>query len=112
MRTIKMIVLGLLAVLLILLGVANMAAVDLYLLPPALGGERFGVTGIPLAAVVMGAVLVGIIVGQILEWFRERKQRVVAEEKRRELAELRQEVAQLRQKLGGRQDGLPRIPAA
>jgi uncharacterized integral membrane protein len=112
MRTIKMIVLGLLAVVLVLLGVANMAAVDLYLLPPALAGERFSLKSVPLAAAVLAAVLVGIIVGQVLEWFRERGQRRVAEEKRREIAQLRQEVSHLRQQLGDRADDLPRLPAA
>ena len=43
MRTIKLIVLGLLAMILIALGVANMAAVDLYLLPAALFGDGFSI---------------------------------------------------------------------
>ena len=112
MRTIKVILFGLLAMALVLLGVANMAAVDLHLLPPALAGERFSVTGVPLAAVVLGSILVGIVVGQVLEWFRERKHRVLAEEKRREIAELRQENTQLRRKQGDAADSLPRLPTA
>lgn len=110
MRTIKMIVLGLLAAALIILGVANMAPVNLHLLPPALFGDAWGVSGIPLAVVILAAVLAGIVIGQILEFFRERKYRRVAEEKRREIVELRREIARLKSELGSRADELPRIP--
>lgn len=112
MRTIKTIVLGLLAAVLIILGVANMAPVELHLLPPALFGERWGISGIPLAVVILGAVLLGIVAGQIIEFFRERKHRRVAEEKRREIVALRQEIARLKAQLGDKADELPRIPAA
>jgi uncharacterized integral membrane protein len=110
MRTIKLIVLGLLAAALIVVGVANMAPVDLYLLPRALFGEGWGITGVPLAVVILAAVLAGIVIGQVLEFFRERKYRRVAEEKRREIVELRREIARLRSELGSRADELPRIP--
>ncbi len=112
MRTIKLIVLGLIALALVALGVANMAPVDLYLLPPSLAGDRFGVKGIPLAAVILAAVLLGIVVGQVLEWMRERKHRVVADQKRREIVQLRQEVTKLRAKAGEGPHDLPRIPTA
>jgi len=112
MRTVKLIVLGLLAVILIALGVANMAAVDLYLLPAALFGDSFSVKGLPLAVVILAAVLMGILAGLVIEFLREHKQRRVAEEKRREIVRLRQEVTRLRTKLGDREDELPRIPAA
>lgn len=110
MRTIKLIVLGLLAAVLIILGVANMAPVDLYLLPPALFGQRWGLSGIPLSVVLLAAVLGGIVIGQILEFFRERKHRRVAEEKRREIVELRREVVRLKSELGDRADEMPRLP--
>ncbi len=112
MRTAKLIVLGLLAAVLIALGVANMAAVDLYLLPAALFGESFSIKGLPLAVVILAAVLMGILAGLVIEFLREHKQRKVAEEKRREIVRLRQEVTRLRAKLGDREDELPRIPAA
>jgi uncharacterized integral membrane protein len=112
MRTVKLIVLGLLAVILIILGVANMAAVDLYLLPAALFGDGFSIKGIPLAVVILAAVLMGILIGLVIEFLREHKQRRVAEEKRREIVQLRQEVARLRAKLGSQGDELPRIPVA
>ena len=112
MRTVKLIVVGLLAVILIALGVSNMAAVDLYLLPAALFGDSFSVNGLPLAVVMLAAVLLGILAGQVIEFLREQKQRRVAEEERREIVRLRQEVARLRGKLGDRENDLPRIPAA
>jgi uncharacterized integral membrane protein len=113
MRTIKVIVFGLLAIILIALGVANMAAVDLYLLPAALFGDGFSIRGLPLAVVIMAAGLIGILIGLVLEFFREHKHRRMAEEKRREIVQLRQEVTRLRAKLGDRGDNeLPRIPTA
>jgi uncharacterized integral membrane protein len=112
MRTVKLIVLGLLAVILIALGVANMAPVDLYLLPAALFGDGFSIKGLPLAVVILAAVLMGILAGLVIEFLREHKQRRVAEEKRREIVRLRQEVTRLRTKLGDREDELPRLPAA
>lgn len=112
MRTIKTVLLGLLAVCLVLVGVANMAAVDLYLLPPALAGEGFSLKGVPLAIVILAAGFAGAVIGLILEWFREHKQRAQASEKRREIAELRQEVTQLRARLAEKGEGLSRRPAA
>ena len=112
MRTIKTIVLGLLAAAMILVGVANMAPVDLNLLPPALAGEGFSLKGVPLAAVVLAALLAGAVFGQLLEWVRERKQRVTADQKRREVAELRQEIAHLRARLAQKGEDLPQRPAA
>lgn len=112
MQTIKLIVLGLLAAILMALGVANMAAVDLYLLPAKRFGDTFSIKEIPLAVVILGAVLLGILVGLVIEFLREHKQRRVAGEKRREIAQLRQEVTQLRAKLGDQGNDLPRIPFA
>ncbi len=112
MRTVKLIVLGLLAAILIVLGVANMAAVDLHLLPEALFGDSFSIKGLPLAVVILAAVLTGILAGLVIEFLREHEQRRLAEEKRREIVKLRQEVTRLRTKLGDREDDLPRIPAS
>lgn len=112
MQTIKLIVLGLLAAVLIALGVANMAVVDLYLLPAKLFGDTFSIKGIPLAVVLLAAVLLGILVGLAIEYLREHKLRRVAEEKRREIVQLRQEVTRLRAKTVGQGDDLPRIPTA
>jgi uncharacterized integral membrane protein len=111
MRTIKLIVLGLLAAALIALGVANMAVVDLYLLPAKLFGESYSIKGIPLAVVIMAAVLMGILAGLMIEYLREHKIRRGAGQNRREIAQLRNEVTRLKAKLGDDEDDLPRIPA-
>ena len=112
MQTIKLIVLGLLAAILIALGVANMVAVDLYLLPAKLFGDTFSIKEIPLAVVILAAVLLGILVGLVIEYLREHKQRRVANEKRREIVQLRQEVTRLRAKMGDQGNDLPHLPIA
>lgn len=111
MRTIKLIVLGVLAVILVLLGVSNTETVDLHLLPPTLG-TGFSLTGVPLPVVIAAALLLGILIGLAMEFIRERKQRRVSGDRRREVAELRAEVTRLRRKLDDESDQLPRLPAA
>ena len=111
MRKIRFVVLGFLAAALIIIGVANMTPVDLRLLPAFLAGDRYVISGVPLAIVILGAILAGIIVGQIIEFLRERRERRLAEARRHEVAELRREVERLRAELGSRGDDLPRIPA-
>lgn len=111
MRRIRLILMVALGAALAIVGVANMTPVDLRLLPAFLSGERFVMRGIPLAFVVLGAVLAGIVAGQVIEYFRERRYRRLLEEKRAEVAELRHELERLRAELGDRYDDLPRIPA-
>ena len=111
MRTVRLIVLGLLAAVLISLGVANMVPVDLYLLPAALAGGGFSIKELPLAVVIMAAVLLGILIGLIIEYLREHRQRKLANERRREIVRLRQDIARLRAKLDDPDDDFPRIPA-
>ncbi|MDH3667369.1 MAG: lipopolysaccharide assembly protein LapA domain-containing protein [Paracoccaceae bacterium] len=111
MQTIKMAILGVIAAALILVGVANMASVDLYLVPVPLFGDVYSIKGIPLAVVILAAVLVGIVVGLVIEWLREYKHRRTADQKRREIVALRQEISRLRSKLGTDADDLPNIPA-
>ena len=111
MRTIKLIILGLVAVVLVTLGVANMAPVDLYLLPARLAGTNFVVSSVPLAAVILAAMLFGVVVGEFLEWVRERKHRRTAAERSREIDRLRREVALMKSRFGEMTDELPKIPA-
>lgn len=111
MRRIRYALLGIIAAALVLVGIANMTPVDLRLLPAFLAGDRWVVSGIPLAIVILGAVGVGIIVGQIIEYVRERRHRRQMERRREEIAELRREVERLRAELGSRGEDLPRIPA-
>ena len=111
MRTLKLLILILLGFGLVVLGVANMAPVDLHLLPPEIGGPGSTLTQIPLSVVILGSVVVGAIVGFLLEWLREAKHRRLAAEKKREVGRLRSEIARLSTRLGDDSDDLPEIPA-
>ena len=95
MRTIKLIILSLIGLGLMLVLSANMAPVDLHLLPAALKINLFSLTGIPLSLVIVAAVLVGFVIGLLMEFLRESKHRGNLARKRRELAELREENARL-----------------
>ena len=110
MRTIRYaiaVVIGL-AVMLIL--AANMSPVDLHIVPAALGIPFFSLSGIPLALVIVLALLVGIFFGLLIEFFRESKHRAKLAEKRRELARLRDENERLAQRLGEDPEELSLIP--
>lgn len=110
LRLIKFLVMAIIAICLITVGVANMAPVDLYLLPQALGGEALSLRGIPLAAVILVSILVGVVLGELFEWVREHKHRRSARHGAMEVAALRREVAALKRRLG-EDDDLPKIAA-
>ena len=111
MRTIKLLILLILAAGLIVLGVANMAPVDLQLLPRSVATPGTTIEQVPLTAILFGAVAIGIVVGFLLEWLREAKHRRLAAEKKREVGRLRSEIARLSTRLGDDSDDLPEIPA-
>ena len=111
MRTLKLLILLLLAAALIVLGVANMAPVDLHLLPAEVGGPETTIEQVPLTAILFGAVAIGVIVGFLLEWLREAKHRRLAAEKKREVGRLRSEINRLSARLGDDADDLPELPA-
>ena len=112
MRIIRLSILVLLGAALVVLGVANMAPVDLYLVPQEiLPGEQYVLRGIPLALVIFVAVVLGVVIGELLEYLRESKHRRQAAEKRREVGHLRQEVGRLSARLGDNDDDLPELPA-
>ena len=108
LKAIKMVVLVLLALVLIVVGVANMTPVDLHLVPPAIAEGRYTLHQIPLVAVILVSILVGILIGELIEWAREHKYRRTARRKRREAEALARENETLKRRLD---DGdLPRIP--
>ena len=100
MRTIKFILLVLIAFAMMLIMAANMAPVDLHIIPQALGIPFFSLQGVPLALVIVLALLIGVVVGLLVEYIREGKHRHRLEEKRKEIARLRAENAQLAERLG------------
>ena len=95
MRTLKLIVLSIIALTLMLVLAANMAPVNLHLLPAALKINLFSLNGVPLSMVIVAAVLAGFVIGLLMEFLREGKHRGNLARKRREIAELREENARL-----------------
>jgi len=110
LRLIKLMVIAAIAIVLVAVGVANMAAVDLHLLPQGLGGESLTLRGVPLAVVILVSILVGVVLGEVFEWARESKHRRSARNGAMEVAALRKENAILRRRLGD-DDDLPKIAA-
>lgn len=111
MRTIKLILLTIIGLTLMLVIAANMAPVDLHLLPAALGINVFGLSGVPLSMVIVAAVLVGFLIGLLMEFLREGKHRANLARKRREISDLREENARLAARLGEQGDELAVIAA-
>ena len=110
LRLIKLVVLAVICVVLVVLGVANMAPVDLHLLPEGVLETRYTVSGVPLAAVILTSMLVGVVLGELFEWVREHKHRRRASTHAREVQKLEAEIRALKKK-HGEKDDLPRIAA-
>lgn len=114
LRTLKMIVLVVLAAILVLFGVLNMERVEVEILPeglihtifPSTQAYDFGAT-MPLALLILICVFAGIVLGYLFEWVREHKHRRTAKVKKREAAELHAENRQLKRQLDN--DDLPKI---
>ncbi len=86
-RIIKFTVLGLVALLLLIVALANRQMVTLQLLPDDLAafvGFQYDV-GIPLFLVVLGGTALGLLIGFFWEWMREYRYRAEARRARREL---------------------------
>jgi uncharacterized integral membrane protein len=91
MRYIRYLVLGVIAVVLITVAVANRGPLTLRLLPEELTG-LFGFSWqvtLPAFLILLGAVLVGVLLGFVWEWVREHRFRAeaIAERKERERLE-------------------------
>jgi uncharacterized integral membrane protein len=110
LRLIKWLILTAICLALVVMGVANMAPVDLHLLPQGIVQADYTLRGVPLAAVILGAVLLGVIIGELFEWLREAKHRRRAAEGSREVERLKAEVQTLKRRLGDKDD-MPRIAA-
>lgn len=98
MRTIKYLILALIALCLVSVGFANREAVTLTLLPSEFEAyTRFNVQiALPLYAVVFGAIATGLLLGFFWEYAREHKHRSEAVSQRREKAMLAGEVKKLK----------------
>jgi putative membrane protein len=118
MRFLKTAFWGLVALVLVTVGLANRGLVTLRVLPEAIG-NWLGVSpdaDLPLFLVILLGVALGLVIGLIWEWIREIPERAEARWTARELARLRAEVARQRAEAAPKNDvlaaiDLPAIPA-
>lgn len=98
MRAITYILLGLIALCLVIVGFANHDPVTLTLLPGDIARfTKFNAQiALPLYAVVLGGVAIGLLLGFFWEWVREAKHRSDAVAQRREKARLASEIKKLK----------------
>ncbi|MEL6265307.1 MAG: LapA family protein [Pseudomonadota bacterium] len=110
-RLLRAAVLLAILVVLVILGVANMQPVTLQLLPEGITASTPALAGVPLSVVILAAMLLGFVVGEVFEWVREAKHRKEVANRGREIQSLRAENARLRSKLADPKEDLPRIAA-
>lgn len=105
-RYLRLVFLGLLALSLIAVAIANRDMVRVRLLPDDLA-ELTGLTWgmeLPLFLVIFAAIIAGVLVGFVWEWFREAGIRGKANAKSREVVRLERELATLRDQKGSQPD--------
>lgn len=109
MRYIRYVFWAVVALCLIVLGIANRNLVELRALPDALA-DLAGVSPtvqVPLFVAIFLGVALGLMIGFLWEWLREYKHRREASRRRREAKLLEREVSRLKQeKHEGRDDVL------
>ena len=112
LRVIKFTILLLICLSLTVIGVANMGAVSLRLLPEGMGvGGVPTLPDMPLTVVILLAMLLGFVIGEIFEWLRESKHRTEVARRGREINQLKAENARLKAKVSDPKEDLPRIAA-
>ena len=101
-RTLRYLLLGLLALCLLTVAMANRAVVTVKLLPAGLAA----LTGIdwqidmPLFLVIFAGIAAGLLIGFFWEWARERKHRSAAKAGTRQVTRLERELAVLKDSSG------------
>lgn len=106
MRTLKLIIAVIVALILMIVAAANMEPVDLELWPTQFGVGTIGLYGVPLALVIVVTLAAGFLIGELFEWSRERKYRAQLSAERRRAARLQGENDRLLQKMGAQDDEL------
>jgi uncharacterized integral membrane protein len=94
-RWIRYLILASIAVVLVIVAMANRGSVTLRLLPPdlaALLGLDWQVN-LPLFLVIFGSMVAGVLIGFVWEWVREGKHRGAAAQRAREVERLTREAA-------------------
>ena len=98
MRYIRYGFLGVLAVVLISVAMANRGGITLRLLPDELAtplGLAWSIE-LPLFVVIIAAIVAGLLIGFVWEWLREHKHRAEAARKSGEVRQLKREVTRLK----------------
>jgi putative membrane protein len=104
MRTLKIVILGLILVAIVVLALANRAPVTLNLLPDGMARVMPLQVQVPLFVVSLVSIVVGMVIGYLFEWLREHKHRKRASQNAREAAKLEREVDRLRRRSGKPED--------
>jgi lipopolysaccharide assembly protein A len=107
-RSLRYVLLALLAIVLLTIAIANRMTVPVNLLPPDMAaflGRDLDVQ-MPLFMVIFGGIVAGLLIGFVWEWVREYKHRSTASTKSREVARLERELAVLRDEKQGPQDDI------
>lgn len=97
-RYLRLLLLALLGVVLLTVALANRAPVPVRLLPEdmaALTGLTWAME-LPLFLVIFAAIIAGVLIGFVWEWFREHGHRATASQKSREVTRLERELAVLK----------------
>ncbi|WP_299814384.1 LapA family protein [uncultured Jannaschia sp.] len=108
MNFLRYLFLGILALILLVLALANRGAVTLRLLPEDIGaylGTGQGFTA-PLFVVIFLAMAVGLLIGFVWEWMREHKHRAAARSERTERERLQDELTRSRARRSDRDEVL------
>ncbi|MBL4873854.1 MAG: LapA family protein [Rhodobacteraceae bacterium] len=93
-----------LMVVLVMLALANREIVTLAVLPEQLSSLFPVSIQLPMFVVIMLSMLAGLLVGYVLEYFREHKQRREAAIRKREIDVLAREVDALKKQAGTQED--------
>lgn len=118
-KALRLLFLAALAVVLIALALANGEIVTLRALPPE-AGDFLGLSWsvqLPLYLVIFAGILIGLLIGFVWEWLRERRIRVGHAQATRKAAHLEREVDRLKTKAEGPKDEVlalldaPKVPA-
>lgn len=106
MRYIRYAFLGALGIVLIAVCIANRDLVTLTLLPTALG-DLVGVNpsiSLPMFVVLLGAIIVGLLIGFVWEYLREHRHRSDKKKAEKELHKTKREVRRLKGKQAENKD--------
>lgn len=100
MKYLRYLFLAVVGLCLILVALANRAAVTVKVLPEEMAaylGQPLSYQ-LPLFVIIFAAIVIGLLIGFVWEWFREHKHRADARAQRREKEQLAREVKGLKRK--------------